>query len=73
MSNANSQSRRPSHRVYHVDGEGNQARWTNIGGAWVHDDNDGMNLSLDYLPTGTTGRLVIRKVKPKTGNQGGEA
>ena len=64
---------RPTHRVYHVVGDGEKARWTTIGAAWAHDDNDGMNLQFDYLPAGTAGRLVIRKAKPKNVDQSEEA
>lgn len=59
---------RPSHGIYHVTGDGQEARWTKIGAAWAHDDNGGLSLAVDYLPTGTQGRLVIRKAKPKTDN-----
>jgi hypothetical protein len=51
-----------------VTGDGDKARWTKIGAAWAHDDNDGLSLSVDYLPAGTHGRLVIRKAKPKADN-----
>lgn len=66
-----STANRPTHRIYHVVGEGKSARWTNIGGAWAHEDNDGLNMQFDYLPAGTAGRLVIRKAKPKAEAQGG--
>ncbi|GAA0273388.1 hypothetical protein LNAOJCKE_4859 [Methylorubrum aminovorans] len=55
---------RPSHAVYVVEGEGENAFWTRIGAAWAHEDGDGFNLQLSCLPL--TGRLVIRKPRPKT-------
>jgi hypothetical protein len=27
------------------------AYWTKIGAAWIHDDGEGLNLSLDFIPT----------------------
>lgn len=56
-------SRRPSHAVYLVEGEGKDTYWTKIGAAWAHDDGEGFNLSLSALPL--NGRLVIRKPKAK--------
>ncbi|WP_256508600.1 hypothetical protein [Bradyrhizobium barranii] len=32
-----SENNRPTHTIY--QGEGEQARWTKIGAAWVHKDN----------------------------------
>lgn len=69
MNHKNNTPNRPSHGIYHVTGEGDKARWTKIGAAWSHEDNSGLSLAVDYLPTGTHGRLVIRKAKPKTDNQ----
>ncbi|WP_407052113.1 hypothetical protein [Methyloraptor flagellatus] len=57
----------PSHNVYIVEGEGDDAFWTKIGSAWSHDDGDGFNVQLSALPI--AGRLVIRKRQPK--QQGG--
>lgn len=55
---------RPSHAVYVVEGEGESAFWTRIGGAWAHEDGDGFNLQLSCLPL--TGRLVVRKPKSQS-------
>ncbi|MGO6982530.1 hypothetical protein [Rhizobium leguminosarum] len=55
------ESNRPSHEVFHVEGEGKKAFWTKIGGAWSHDDGDGFTISLSCLPL--NGRLVVRKPK----------
>lgn len=67
--NRNKRTNKPTHGIYHVTGDGDAARWTKIGAAWAHDDNSGLSLAVDYLPTGTHGRLVIRKTKPKSDNQ----
>ncbi len=54
-----SQSRRPSHTVYMVEGEGDDAIWTPIGALWPHRDGKGFNVSLKVIPL--AGRLSIRE------------
>jgi len=51
---------RPSHRLFHVTGEGDQARWNRIGAAWAHKDGKGFNVDLEYLPQ-KPGRIVLRE------------
>ena len=74
MSNRQQPGRKPTHGVYHIRGEGphgsKSAYWTKIGAAWIHDDGEGLNLSLEFIPTDTTGRLVIRANKADTQTQG---
>ena len=41
---------RPSHKVYAVTKTGDRSFWREIGAAWAHQDGDGFNLKLDYLP-----------------------
>ena len=53
--------KKPSHAVYVVEGEGDNAFWTKIGAAWEHQDGKGLNLTLSALPL--NGRLVIRDPK----------
>lgn len=55
----------PTHAVYFLtDKKGSdQKEWNKAGAAWIHMDNDGMNLSLHLF--GQQIPLVIRKVKPK--------
>ncbi len=53
------ESNRPSHGVYIVEGEGKKAYWTRIGAAWAHDDGDGFTINLTCVPI--DGRLVVRK------------
>jgi len=59
-----SQNRRPSHTVYMVDGEGDDAIWTPIGALWAHEGGKGFNVSLKAIPV--SGRIVIRERKAKT-------
>lgn len=56
-------SNRPSHAVYVVEGEGENAFWTKIGAAWMHEDGEGYNIQLTAMPL--SGRLVVRKPKPQ--------
>ena len=55
----------PTHTVYFLtDKKGTDSKdWTKAGAAWIHTDNDGMNLSLEIL--GQKIPMVIRKNKPK--------
>ena len=55
---------KPTHEVLHVAGDGEKARWTTIGVAWEHQDQDGLNFVLNYTPM-IPGRLVIRRIKQK--------
>lgn len=56
-------SRKPTHRLYRVIGEGEAASWTPIGAAWPNKDGKGFNLSCDAVPLG--GRLVLRAITPR--------
>lgn len=60
MQNSNKQ---PSHDVFVVDGEGDRAYWTKVGGAWPTTDGEGFTIKLTCLPL--SGRLVVRKPKAK--------
>jgi hypothetical protein len=57
-SNAN----HPTHLVYVVSGDGDDASWNRIAAAWEQKDLDGMNI---FIPPGVTvsGKLVIRSFK----------
>ncbi|MCA0371423.1 MAG: hypothetical protein LCH83_01150 [Proteobacteria bacterium] len=48
----------PSHRLYTVNGEGETARWTDIGVAWATKDGKGFTLVLNAMPL--NGRIVMR-------------
>ena len=52
--------RKPTHRLYRVLGDGDQAIWTPIGAAWPNKDGMGFNLSCDAIPL--QGRLVLRTI-----------
>lgn len=55
----------PTHRAYHVvqGGEGQKARWNQIGAYFPHGDAEGGTLVLDLLPIGFDGRIVLRAIK----------
>ncbi|MBB3938086.1 hypothetical protein [Aureimonas phyllosphaerae] len=53
----------PTHGVFVVEGEGDNAFWTRIGAAWAHGDGKGFNISLSAVPL--TGRLVLRERNEK--------
>jgi len=54
----------PTLIAYHVP-ERENAPWIRIGAAWDHEDAKGLNLLIDVLPIGFTGRIVLREPKPK--------
>jgi hypothetical protein len=53
-------SRKPTHRLYRVTGEGKSAIWTPIGAAWPNKDGQGFNINCDAIPL--TGRVVLRAI-----------
>ncbi len=55
-------SNRPSHRIYAVTRNGQKKFWQPIGAAWPHNDGEGFNLVLDYLPLNNA-EIVVRKPK----------
>lgn len=57
---------RPTHDIWQVIGDNDDARWTRIGAAWPHKDGKGMNLKIEAIPL--TGRIVIRE---RTEGEGG--
>lgn len=57
------QTNRPAFRLYTVTGDGEQARWTDIGVAWRTRDGKGFTLSLNALPL--NGRIVMREATQK--------
>lgn len=54
---------RPTHRLFTVSGEGDTARWTEIGAAWSNKDAKGFTLQLEALPV--SGRIVMRLIEAK--------
>ena len=61
-------TKNPTHEVFHVVGDAEAARWTKVGVAWQHKDEDGMNLAINYSSL-VEGRTVIRRIKPKEEQQ----
>jgi hypothetical protein len=62
MSKTNRQTKTPTHEVFHVVGDGENARWTKVGIGWAHKDNSGINLVVNYAPL-VDGRTVVRRIK----------
>lgn len=58
------QGRKPTHRLYRVLGEGDQAVWTPIGAAWPNKDGMGFSISCDAIPL--QGRLMMRVITART-------
>jgi len=70
MANQQTTNRKPTHDVLHVRGEGKSAYWTKVGAAWLHEDGQGLNLALEFVPVSNDGRLVVRLRKDKPAQQG---
>ncbi len=61
---------KPTHRLYRVDGEGKNARWTEIGAAWPNRDGAGFSITCGAMPL--QGRIVMRAITERTGAVGGQ-
>ena len=44
------ENQRPTHKVFVVEGEGDDAFWTRVGSPWRHKDEQGYNVVLSALP-----------------------
>ncbi|ESQ82988.1 hypothetical protein [Asticcacaulis benevestitus] len=55
--------RKPSHNIFFVTGEGDNAKWTEIGAAWQHQDGSGYSITCTALPL--QGRIVMRRRKER--------
>ena len=66
MTNKTRSPKAPTHEIFAVTRreEGAKAIWRKVGACWPHDDGDGFNMELEYLPLNNA-ELVIRKWKPK--------
>lgn len=53
------ETRRPTHVVWQVLGEGGKSRWTRIGAGWPNRDGRGLSLKFDACPL--AGRTVVRE------------
>jgi hypothetical protein len=57
----------PSHRAYSVRGEGETARWLELGAVWPHGDGKGYDVVLETIPVGGfNGRLTLRAIEPQS-------
>lgn len=62
--------RKPTHRLYRVQGNGRDGIWTPIGAAWPNKDGLGFSISCDAMPL--TGRIVMRTIIERTEEDGGQ-
>lgn len=62
---------KPSHRLFHVEGEGKTARWTEIGASWAHKDGKGFSINCGAIPL--KGRIVMREAKEPKAEDGARA
>jgi hypothetical protein len=67
------QPNRPSHTLFMVEGDKDDATWTEIGVLWSHAKGGGFNLSLKALPMAREARLVIlpRKARQQPQQEAG--
>lgn len=64
MTQANNNSKRPTHYAYQVkEGKDNQSHWQKIGAVWPHKDGNGFRVQLDSFPV--NGLIEVRPVKTK--------
>lgn len=61
--------RKPSHRLFQVIGEGEDANWNTIGAAWPNKDGKGFNLLCHAVPL--HGRMVMRAITEREEPEGG--
>ncbi len=61
-------TKQPTHRVFAVkDGETKKI-WTEIGAAWMHEDQGGLNVTLNFLPN--AGQSIVIRAR-KADDEGG--
>lgn len=54
--------KKPSHEVFQVfETAKDKSYWTRIGAAWLHEDGEGLSVTLNAMPI--DGRIIIRAVK----------
>jgi hypothetical protein len=63
MKKQTKEKKAPTHGVYVVQGEGDNAHWLKIGAAWLHGDGKGANLILEALPL--SNKVVVREISAK--------
>lgn len=57
MTTQSKAKRKPTHRLFHVTGEGDDAIWTQVAAAWPHKDGKGFTIPVPFL-----GRVVMREI-----------
>jgi hypothetical protein len=62
--------RKPTHRLYRVVGDGDNAIWTPIGAAWPN--KDGMGFSLTCDAASLQGRILMRTIAERSQAAGGQ-
>lgn len=55
---------RPTHRAYFITGDGDNARWHELGPLWPHKNGDGFTFVPNVLPAPGQS-IVIRKIRAK--------
>jgi hypothetical protein len=63
---------RPTHRVYAVTKNGEKSFWQPIGAMWAHNDGNGFNLRIDYLPLNDA-EIKVRVAGDKQAKNAGAA
>ena len=63
-------TRRPTHRLYRVLGDGEGAIWTPIGAAWPNKDGLGFSITCDAIPL--QGRIVMRAIQERSERSGAQ-
>ena len=61
---------KPTHRMYHVTGEGKTAFWRAVGAAWPNRDGQGFSIDMDAIPL--KGRLVMREITDRPERMAGQ-
>lgn len=56
---------KPTHRLFRVEGDGKDAKWTEIGAAWPNRDGAGFSIACTAVPL--QGRIIMRAIteRPK--------
>lgn len=67
MSKNTNETKRPTHIIWQVIGEGDKGHWTRIGAAWPNSDGKGFSLKFDAFPL--AGRIVLREHEQNEGGQ----
>lgn len=60
--------KQPTHVIWQVIGEKDQARWIRVGAAWANRDGKGFTLAFDAYPV--VGRTVLRELTREDDNGG---